>query len=167
MRLLDTNSFAIPHLHCEPAKLTQLSTLRPHTFALALFSRASAQSTTRSLHSPRHMVVTTATRFAATGQPPSRWRPQRSSSALRRCDHTAGCGNAPLHYLHPHCIVPRHDLGSSPRHVVCPSGLLPALHGLRFLAGVMALASPALTSTALVDCCSLLRCSVIGAFSSC
>ena len=145
----------------------ELSTLRPHTFALALFCRASAQSTTHSLHSPRHMVETTATRFAAAGQPQSRWLPQRSSSSLRRREHAAGCGNAPQHYLRQHCIVPRYDLGSSPRHAVCPSGLLPALHGLCLLAGVVALASTALTSNALVDCCPLLDAAVLTVILPC
>ena len=61
----------------------------------------------------------------------SRWPPQRSSNLLHRPLCAAGCGNASPHYLRQRCMIPWHDLGSSPRHAACPSGLLPPLDGRR------------------------------------
>ena len=45
------------------------------------------------------------------------------------------CTYAPSHCLRLHCMIPRHDLGSSPRHAACPAGLLHPLHGLSHLTG--------------------------------
>ena len=115
------------------------------TFALALHSRASAQSK-HSLHSPRHLVVTAETMLAAIRQPRSRWPPQRSSSSPHRPLRAAGCGNASPHYLRPSYMIPWHDLGSSPRRAACPAGLLPPLHDRRLFAGAQQL--PALRSAA-------------------
>ena len=108
--------------------------------------RASAQSTTRSFHSPRHLVVTAATTAASIRQPRSKWLPQRSSRSLRRPSRAAGFGNALSHYLCLRCMIPRHDLGSSPRHAACPAGLLPPLDGRRLFAGATHL--PAMSSAA-------------------
>ena len=83
---------------------------------------------------------------AAIRQPRSRWPPQRSSSSPHRPLRAAGCGNASPHYLRPHCMIPRHDLGSSPRRAACPAGLLPPLHRRRLFAGAQQL--PAMPSAA-------------------
>ena len=99
-----------------------------------------------SLHSPRHLVVTAATTAASIRQPRSKWLPQRSSSSLRRPSRAAGFGNALSHYLRLRCMIPRHDLGSSPRHAACPAGLLPPLDGRRLFAGATHL--PAMSSAA-------------------
>ena len=134
------------NLHSKPWTHPQIQTPTTHTFALAVFSRASAQSTTRSLHSPRHLVVTAETTAASIRQPRPKWLPQRSSSSLRRPSRAAGFGNALSHYLRLRCMIPRRDLGSSPRHAACPAGLLPPLDGRRFFAGATHL--PAMSSAA-------------------
>ena len=58
----------------------------------------------------------------------------------------AGCGNASPHYLRQLCMIPWHDLGSSPRRAASPSRLLPPLHHRRLFSGEQQL--PAMRSAA-------------------
>ena len=128
--------FGRSKVQCKHSILPSTPHSTPHTFALALFSRASAQSTTHSLHSPQYMVVTAVTASAAFKQPRARWPPPRPSSSLRRPLRAAGCVKAPRHYLRPRCMIPRRDLGSSPKRADS-SWTSPSSRSYYFTSGVL------------------------------
>ena len=134
--------FGRSKVQCKHSILPSTPHSTPHTFALALFSRA-RHSPRRILSTPQYMVVTAVTAIVAFKQPRARRPPPHPCSPLRCPLRAADCGNVPWHLCARSCMIPRRGLGSSPKRADSIRGLLPlpggyccagALHALAMLA---------------------------------